>query len=90
MGLVTWEGPHESVSKSEHDLCFDLSCKTYSTQPTRGEEGIMKDVAESMELGVSQQRGASGSRSRAWLQNECVRVGLAETLCTYIMMVRQH
>ncbi|XP_003973612.2 aquaporin-7 [Takifugu rubripes] len=46
----------------------------------------MKEMAESMELGVSQQRGATGSRPRAWLQNECVRVGLAETLCTYIMM----
>lgn len=48
----------------------------------------MKDTAESMDLGVSQQRSAAGSRTWAWLQNEFVRVGLAETLCTYIMMVR--
>lgn len=48
----------------------------------------MKDTAESMDLAVSQQRSAAGSRTRAWLQNEFVRVGLAETLCTYIMMVR--
>lgn len=49
----------------------------------------MKDMAESLELGVSQHRGATGSRPRAWLHNEYVRVGLAETLCTYIMMVSE-
>lgn len=47
-------------------------------------------MAESLELGVSRQRGATVSRTKAWLQNEFVRVGLAETLCTYIMMVRDH
>uniref|UniRef100_H3CZA7 Aquaporin 7 n=2 Tax=Tetraodon nigroviridis TaxID=99883 RepID=H3CZA7_TETNG len=35
---------------------------------------------------VSQHRGAAGGRTRSWLQSEVVRVGLAETLCTYIMM----
>lgn len=49
----------------------------------------MKDTAESVELGVSQHRGAAGGRTRSWLQSEVVRVGLAETLCTYIMMVRE-
>lgn len=53
-----------------------------------GRQDRMKDTADSTDLGVSQQRSAAGSRTRAWLHNEFVRVGLAETLCTYIMMVR--
>ena len=48
----------------------------------------MKDLVQSIELGVSHQRGGV-TRPRAWLQNEVVRVGLAELLCTYVMMVRQ-
>lgn len=43
---------------------------------------------QSVELGVSQRKGAKVTRPRVWLQNEAVRVGLAETLCTYVMMVR--
>lgn len=45
----------------------------------------MKDLAESVELGVTQRKG---TRPRVWFKREFVRVGLAETLCTYVMMVR--
>lgn len=41
----------------------------------------MKDLSQS--IGVSQQ-----SRVSMWLKNQVVRVGLAESLCTYVMMVR--
>lgn len=27
---------------------------------------------------------------QAWIKNEVFRVGLAETLCTYVMMVREN
>nr|XP_020484999.1 aquaporin-7-like [Labrus bergylta] len=47
----------------------------------------MKDLVQSVELGVSQRKGVKVSRPKAWLQNEVVRVGLAESLCTYVMMV---
>ncbi|KAM6927704.1 aquaporin-7 [Xenentodon cancila] len=46
----------------------------------------MKDLVQSVELGVPQQRGLELTRPRVWLQNDLVRVGLAETLCTYVMM----
>lgn len=48
----------------------------------------MKDLVDSIELGESQQKRFTGSRPKVWLQNEFVRVGLAEILSTYIMMVR--
>lgn len=50
----------------------------------------MKDLVETVELGVSQRNGAVGTRPRVWLRNELVRVGLAESLCTYVMMVRRN
>lgn len=50
----------------------------------------MKDLVETVELGVSQRKGAVGTRPRVWLRNELVRVGLAESLCTYVMMVRRN
>ncbi|XP_029288602.1 aquaporin-7 isoform X3 [Cottoperca gobio] len=43
----------------------------------------MKDVGQLVELGGSQRK----KRPKVWLRNESVRVGLAETLCTYVMMV---
>ncbi|XP_022056351.1 aquaporin-7 [Acanthochromis polyacanthus] len=46
----------------------------------------MKDLAQSVELGVSQRRGVYVTRPKVWVKNELVRVGLAETLCTYVMM----
>ncbi|XP_041639214.1 aquaporin-7 [Cheilinus undulatus] len=46
----------------------------------------MKDLVQSVELGVSERKGVKVTRPRVWIQNEVVRVGLAETLCTYIMM----
>ncbi|XP_074551169.1 aquaporin-7 [Halichoeres trimaculatus] len=46
----------------------------------------MKDFVQSVELGVSQRKGAKVTRPRVWIQNEAIRVGLAETLCTYVMM----
>lgn len=49
----------------------------------------MKDLVESVELGVSQRKGVNVTRPRVWLKNELVRVGLAESLCTYVMMVRK-
>lgn len=45
----------------------------------------MKDPAQSVERGISR-RGGSVTRARVWLKNEFVRVGLAETLCTFVMM----
>ncbi|XP_029006757.1 aquaporin-7 [Betta splendens] len=44
----------------------------------------MKDLAE---LGASQQKGVKVARPKVWLKSEAVRVGLAESLCTYVMMV---
>ncbi len=49
----------------------------------------MKDLVESVELGVSQRKGVHLTRPKVWLKNELVRVGLAESLCTYVMMVRK-
>ncbi|XP_076027118.1 aquaporin-7 [Genypterus blacodes] len=43
-------------------------------------------MVQSLDLGVSQQKGVTMPRARRWLRNELLRVGLAETLCTYIMM----
>ncbi|XP_041803850.1 aquaporin-7 [Chelmon rostratus] len=47
----------------------------------------MKDFVESVELGVSQRKGVNAARPRVWLKSEFVRVGLAESLSTYVMMV---
>lgn len=49
----------------------------------------MKDLVESVELRVSQPKRATGIRPEVWLKNEPVRVWLAESLCTYVMMVRK-
>lgn len=49
----------------------------------------MKDFVESVELGVSQRKGVNAARPRVWLKSEFVRVGLAESLSTYVMMVRK-
>ena len=46
-------------------------------------------MVEAVELGLPQRKVATGTRLKAWLRNEYVRVGLAELLCTYIMMVRK-
>ncbi|XP_034095378.1 aquaporin-7 isoform X2 [Gymnodraco acuticeps] len=47
----------------------------------------MKDLEQALELEVSQQKRFNATQPKVWLRNECVRVGLAETLCTYVMMV---
>ncbi|XP_028432789.1 aquaporin-7 isoform X2 [Perca flavescens] len=47
----------------------------------------MKDLVQSVELGVSQRKRLNVSQPKVWLKNELVRVGLAESLCTYVMMV---
>ncbi|KAG7261650.1 hypothetical protein CRUP_012244 [Coryphaenoides rupestris] len=50
----------------------------------------MKDSVESIELGEDgkkRPRTPSPSRPMACLRNKFIRVGLAETLCTYVMMV---
>lgn len=52
------------------------------------EEEEMKDFAQSVKPGVFQQRGGKVTRSKVWLKNELIRVGLAESLSTYVMMVR--
>lgn len=49
----------------------------------------MKDLEQALELGDSQQKRFNATQPKVWLRNECVRVGLAETLCTYVMMVRK-
>lgn len=49
----------------------------------------MRDFVQSVELGVSQQKGVTVTQPKVWLKNELVRVGLAESLCTYVMMVRK-
>lgn len=81
----------QSLRKSGPDLCLDANPILHSrVEESRKGGGTMKDRAAPLELGLSRQREAAGSRTRSWLQNELVRVGLAETLCTYIMMVRAH
>lgn len=50
-------------------------------------EDKMKDLVESVELGVSKRKGVHGTRPKVWLRNELLRIGLAELLCTYVMMV---
>ncbi|XP_035008969.1 aquaporin-7 isoform X2 [Hippoglossus stenolepis] len=40
----------------------------------------------SVEVGVSQRKGDKVTRPKVWLKNKFVRVGLAECLCTYVMM----
>ncbi|KAM7401789.1 hypothetical protein PAMP_017068 [Pampus punctatissimus] len=47
----------------------------------------MKDLGQSVDLGVSRPKGVNVIRSKVWIKNELVRVGLAESLCTYVMMV---
>ncbi|XP_042263243.1 aquaporin-7 [Thunnus albacares] len=47
----------------------------------------MKDLVQSVDVGVSQWKGVHVTRSKVWIKNELVRVGLAEFLCTYVMMV---
>nr|QRN45647.1 AQP7 [Bostrychus sinensis] len=45
-------------------------------------------MVQSIELGPVQSKTlAAGPRPRAWIQSRCLRVGLAETLSTYAMMV---
>jgi len=44
----------------------------------------MKDL----EPPVSGRTRARAAGPRVWIKNQAVRVGLAETLCTYVMMVR--
>lgn len=50
----------------------------------------MRDLVQSVELGVSQRKGVNVTQPKVWLKNELVRVGLAESLCTYVMMVRKN
>ncbi|XP_077429057.1 aquaporin-7 [Vanacampus margaritifer] len=50
------------------------------------QEEEMKDLAQSVDQGVSLRKAPLVTRSYR-LRNEIVRVGLAETLCTYVMMV---
>nr|XP_020448276.1 aquaporin-7-like isoform X2 [Monopterus albus] len=45
------------------------------------------DSVQSVELEVPQKKGVNITKPRVWLKNEVVRVGLAESLCTYVMMV---
>ncbi|KAK2862409.1 hypothetical protein Q5P01_001942 [Channa striata] len=47
----------------------------------------MKDNGQPVEVGVSQQKEVKVPKHKVWLRNEFVRVGLAESLCTYVMMV---
>lgn len=48
----------------------------------------MKDLMQSVELGVSQRSQVEIKRPKVWLRSELSRVGLAEFLSTYVMMVR--
>ncbi|XP_053723291.1 aquaporin-7 [Synchiropus splendidus] len=50
----------------------------------QGEE--MKDLVRAGKVGVPQ-RGLFQSARFVWLKNEYLRLGLAETLCTYVFMV---
>ncbi|XP_056128823.1 aquaporin-7 [Lampris incognitus] len=47
----------------------------------------MKDTVQSVDLGGACLKGGNKLPSKLWLKNELFRVGLAETLCTYVMMV---
>lgn len=53
------------------------------------QEEEMKDFAQSADGEVSSGKASLVTRSFR-LRNEIARVGLAETLCTYVMMVRNH
>ncbi|KAF6731805.1 putative aquaporin-7-like protein 3 [Oryzias melastigma] len=46
----------------------------------------MKDLVTSAKTEVSEQKGQDGTQRRVWIKNEAARVGLAETLSTYVMM----
>uniref|UniRef100_A0A3P9KGT7 Aquaporin 7 n=1 Tax=Oryzias latipes TaxID=8090 RepID=A0A3P9KGT7_ORYLA len=46
----------------------------------------MKDLVPSVKIGVSELKGQVGTQPRVWIKNEAARVGLAETLSTYVMM----
>ncbi|XP_015235357.1 PREDICTED: aquaporin-7-like [Cyprinodon variegatus] len=46
----------------------------------------MKDLMQSVELGVSQRSQVEIKRPKVWLRSELSRVGLAEFLSTYVMM----
>lgn len=46
----------------------------------------MKDLVQSIDIGTSQPKAVTVTRPRVWIKNEFVRVGLAESLCTYVMM----
>ncbi|KAM9408754.1 aquaporin-7 [Pholidichthys leucotaenia] len=46
----------------------------------------MKDLVQSVEIRATQRRGVTVTRPKVWLKNEFVRVGLAESLSTYVMM----
>uniref|UniRef100_A0A8C7X3G9 Aquaporin 7 n=1 Tax=Oryzias sinensis TaxID=183150 RepID=A0A8C7X3G9_9TELE len=46
----------------------------------------MKDLVPSAKIGVSELKGQVGTQPRVWIKNEAARVGLAETLSTYVMM----
>lgn len=47
----------------------------------------MKDLVQSIDLGASQRKGISiVTRPRVWIKSELIRVGLAETLSTFVMM----
>lgn len=52
------------------------------------QQDTMKDPVESIELGENQKKRAHtpSSPPMACLRNRFIRVGLAETLCTYVMM----
>ncbi|MEQ2244633.1 hypothetical protein ILYODFUR_019302 [Ilyodon furcidens] len=47
----------------------------------------MKDLVQSVELGVAQRSGVEKKRPTILLRSELSRVGLAEFLSTYVMMV---
>lgn len=48
----------------------------------------MKDLVTSAKTEVSEQKGQDVTQRRVWIKSEAARVGLAETLSTYVMMVR--
>ena len=52
------------------------------------EEDQMKDSVESVDPREDQQEMGHRSGPMACLRSRCIRVGLAEALCTYVMMVR--
>lgn len=63
---------------------------TEEEEEEKKREDKMKDLVESVELGVSKRKGVHGTRPKVWLRNELLRIGLAESLCTYVMMVRHN